>query len=440
MAVILASAAALSLGSAQAGAQPAAAKSTQQIDAQKVVADVRRIISENYVLPEVRPRIDAALAAGLAAGHYNGIGDPAALADRINADMAAVAHDKHLGMRFDPAESARLAALPPGAGSDDAPPSAEDMRMAVKFNQGIVQLKVLPGNIRYMDLMGFFWGGPKTAEAYDNAIRFLKSADAVIIDLRHNGGGSPEAVQYLISHFVKPNQPLVTFYMGAKKAQPETALASLPAGRMVGTPLYVLTSGMTASAAEEFTGHVAGYKLGGVVGENTAGAGFRNAFFPVSGGYVISVSTGRAVLASTGKDWEGVGIAPTTKVDADKALDAATALALRRIASGARPDEQRLYEAQAQLLDAKINPVPTALALDRYVGTYGERSITLKGGALTFQRQGGMKLPMVAASANEFLLDGDPMSRVRFTVSGSSVTGLELIRGDGTKVEAQRTQ
>src|SRR4051812_40298962 len=95
MANILASAAALSLTSGAATAQPTQTAATQQIDAQKVVADVRRIIAANYVLADVRPKLDAALAAGLAAGRYN-VGDQAALADRINADMSAVAHDKHL--------------------------------------------------------------------------------------------------------------------------------------------------------------------------------------------------------------------------------------------------------------------------------------------------------------------------------------------------------
>jgi hypothetical protein len=98
MTVILASAAALSLTSGSATAQPAPATAAQQIDAQKTIADVRRIIAENYVLADVRPKLDAALAAGLAAGRYN-VSDPGALADRINADMSAVAHDKHLGMR-----------------------------------------------------------------------------------------------------------------------------------------------------------------------------------------------------------------------------------------------------------------------------------------------------------------------------------------------------
>jgi hypothetical protein len=389
------------------------------------------------VLADVRPRLDAALAQGLASGRYK-VSDPAELAERINSDMAAVAHDKHLGMHFDPAEQARLAALPQGAGADDAPPSEEDIRQASKFNHGILEMKVLPGNVRYMDLMGFFWGGAPTAEAYDNAMRFLKGGDAVVIDLRHNGGGDPQAVRYLISHFLEANRPIVTFYMGANKVDRVSSLASLPAGRLVGKPLYILTSRMSASAAEEFTGHVAGFKIGEVIGEPTAGAGFRNSFFPVTGGYVISVSVGRAVLASTGKDWEGVGIMPTTKVAADKALDVAQVHALRKIAASAPAGERRMLEARAAVLDAKLNPVATALPLPAYVGVYGERHITNDGGKLVFQREGGQRRELVAVGSNEFAFAEDPTQRVTFKVAGNSVTELELIRGDGSTVVAAR--
>jgi hypothetical protein len=434
-------AAALALVSGYAEAQPASAPpaAAAQVDAQKTIADVRRILAANYVLADIRPKLDAALAQGLASGRYN-VTDPNILAERINADLSAVAHDKHLGIQYSPAQSSELAARPAGAGADDAPPSAEEIRQATRLNHGITELKVLPGNIRYMNLTGFFWGGKATAEAYDNAIRFLKDGDAAIIDLRHNGGGSPDAVQYLVSHFLEPNRPIVTFYMGANKVDRLSSLASLPAGRLVGKPLYVLTSGMTASAAEEFTGHIAGFKLGEVIGETTAGAGFRNEFFPIAGGYAISVSVGRAVLASTGKDWEGVGIAPTTKIAADKALDVAQVHALRRLASSASGDEQRLLEAQAVVLNAKVNPIAPALPLESYAGTYGERSVTVEGGALRYQRQGGPRHPMIAVGANEFSFDDDPTARIRFTVAGSNVTALELIRGDGSKVDAQRTQ
>ena len=62
---------------------------------------------------------------------------------------------------------------PAGAGADDAPPQlAEEIRFADRLNHGILQLKVLPGNIRYMETVGFFWGGEKTE-------RRLRQCDAL---------------------------------------------------------------------------------------------------------------------------------------------------------------------------------------------------------------------------------------------------------------------
>lgn len=439
---ILASAAAVSAvtASTAATAQAAPAAAEAKVDGKAVVADVRKILAANYVLPETRSKLDAALAKGLAGGRYD-LTDPGTLADRINSDMAAVAHDKHLGISFNPAQSKELASRPTGAGADDAPATEAEIRQATQFNHGIVELKVLPGNIRYMDTRGFFWGGKKTAEAYDNAMRFLRDGDAVIIDMRHNGGGSPEAVQYLVSHFIEANKPLVTFYMRGESGETYKSLASLPAGRMVGKPLYVLTSGNSASAAEEFIGHIDGYKLGELIGETSAGAGFRNEFFPVAGGYVISVSVGRAVLASTGKDWEGVGIAPTTKTEVGKALEVAQARALRRIAASAAPDRKRAIEAQAAFLEAKANPVATALPIAQYAGAYdGNRSVTIEDGRLNYQRAGGPKVSLIPVGANEFGFEEDPAMRIQFAIAGGSVTALRLVRGDGSSVDAPRSR
>lgn len=423
---------------ATARAQQPIAPPVNPVLPHEVIADVRRIIAANYVLADLRPRLDAALAHGLSTGHYD-VTDPGELAERINADMQAVAHDKHLGLRYDPAGQSRLALRPAGSGADDAPPAEDEIRQATKFNYGILELKVLPGNVRYIDLTAFFWGG-RSAEAYDNALRFLRDGDAAIIDLRQNGGGSPEAVQYLVSHFLEPNRRIVTFYMGVNKVDHLASLASLPAGRLVGKPLYILTSGRTASAAEEFTGHVAGFRLGEVIGENTAGAGFRNEFFPVSGGYVISVSIGRAVLASTGKDWEGVGITPTTKVDAAHALEVAQIHALRHIALGATGKEKQMLESTARLLEAKLNPIATALTVEHYVGTYeGGRSVMLEGGKLSYQRLGGPKVELIPLGSNEFGISEDPLTRISFTVSTGRVTDLKMVRGDGSIVEAARS-
>ncbi|HEU0133722.1 MAG TPA: S41 family peptidase [Allosphingosinicella sp.] len=439
--IALIAAASAALSSQVSPAQPGGAPTAPApADGRTVVAEIRKVLAENYVLPAVRPKLDAALAKGLADGRYD-VSDPAVLIDRINADMTAVAHDKHLGVEYNPraaAEAAEAAAQPQAAGPEDDGPSPEQIREAQRRNHGFTEMKVLPGNVRYVNMQGFVWVGPKSAEAYDNVMRFLKDGDAAIIDLRQNGGGSPQAVQYLVSHFMEPNRPLVTFHMGANQVDKLATLPNLPAGRMVGKPLYVLTSGNSASAAEEFTGHVAGFKLGELVGATTAGAGFRNQFFPLPGGYVISVSVGRAVLASTGKDWEGVGIAPTKAVDPEKALQVAQMHAMRRLASTAPQREKMNYEAAAALLAAQVDPVATALPLTAYAGTFGERKVALESGRLTYQREGGPKFHLVPIGPNLFAFEDDAMTRVEYKVAGNAATALELQRGDGSKVAAVR--
>jgi hypothetical protein len=410
--------------------------SVASLDARAAVAEVRRLIAENYVLPEKRAAIDAALAAALAAGRYD-VADPQLLATRINEDLTVAARDKHLGISFDPAEAQQV-----GAHQDDHShdgPAFE--RMAQVRNHGLTEMKVLEGNVRYLAVDGFVWTGAKTAEAYDTAMRFLKGGDAAIIDIRRNGGGSPLAVQYLISHFLEPDRHIVTFHMGGKaEADRLSSLKDLPAGRLTEKPLYVLASGNSASAAEEFAGHIHGFKAGELVGETTAGAGFRNSAYAVPGGFVLSVSVGRAVLASTGKDWEGVGIPPHVKVAPERALDVAHARAVKALAAGADGIEKPLFEGLAAVLAAKAERVAPALPLAAYAGLFGERTVSVENGRLYFQRAGGPKTGLVPLGANLFAFDdGDPLSRVSFAVAGNAASKLEIVRGDGSRVSSERT-
>jgi hypothetical protein len=91
------------LGQFQAAGAPATA---QRVDSRAVVAEVRRIISERYVLPERRPVLDAALARAVFTGRYD-VADPAALATLINEDLARVGRDGHLNFNYNP-EQARI--------------------------------------------------------------------------------------------------------------------------------------------------------------------------------------------------------------------------------------------------------------------------------------------------------------------------------------------
>jgi hypothetical protein len=413
--------------------RPASAQERQ--DAKTVVAELRRLIAAHYVVAERRSQIDAILAKGLASGRYDA-SEPGVIVQRVNEDLAAASNDKHLGIHFDPQQAAMIN----GRQSDMRAEGPEWERLAQIRNHGLSEMRVMDGNVRYLRLDGFVWTGPKSAEAYDAAMRFLKDGDAAIIDLRYNGGGSPEAVQYVTSHFMEANRPLVAFHMGGSgQVDRVSTLASVPAGRMVGKPLYVLTSGHSASAAEEFVGHVGGFRLGELVGETTAGAAYRNDHFNIGGGYVASISVGRPELASTGGDWEAKGFAPTIAVAPEKALDAAHLHALRRLAQSVAVTEKPLLEGRIALLQAQVEPVTPALPLAVYAGAYGERTISLENGRLFFERKGGPRSAMIAVGPNLFLLEANPGTQIEFKPVDGTVPSFDLKRPDGSHVSAQRT-
>ena len=403
-------------------AQPAAQAPAPRVDPRAVVSEVRRIIAERYVLPERRPALDSVLAEGLSSGRY-GVTDPAVLAERINADLERVGRDRHLNIRYDP----RQAEIMQAAQNQAAPDPSAFQRQVRARNHGVAELKVLPGNVRYLDHRGNDWIGAESQAALDTALQFLSGGEAVIIDLRRNGGGNAQAADYIISHFLEADTPLVTFHMSGS-ATPNTVatLKNLRLPRMVGKPLYVLTSGASASAAEAFAGYVAGHRLGEVVGETTAGAGFRNALETIDGGFILSVSIGRAVLASTGKDWEAVGIAPTIPTPVAGALEVAHAHALRRLAGAAPAQERAQLEALADGLAARHERRATALPLTAYAGSYGDRKIVAEGERLIYERGSRPREILIPLGGNRFVLESDPGTAVEFVPSGARVATMLL--------------
>jgi len=412
--------------------QRAPAQALQATPAQTVEA-VRKSIRENYVLPAKRKPLDEALARGLASGRY-AVSDPQELAKRINEDMAAVAHDKHLGMHFDPRMSAELAKG--GGGNDAIAEGAFFAKMARRHNHGVSELRVLDGNIRLLKYDGFMWTGPDSAAAIDAAAVFLRQGDAIVIDLRTNGGGSPEAVRRLASYFVPAGKKLVTFHM--RSEAPDVSVAeAVPGGLIQGVPVYVLTSGRSASAAEEFASHVAGFKFGTLVGETTAGAGYRNDTYAMPGGFVLSVSVGRPELPD-GSDWEAKGVAPGIAVAQDLALARAQQAALEALAAKAQGPERAELEWAARVQQARMAPVAPALPLDAYAGRYGPRAVTVENGALHIQRDGGPRSKLIAVAPDLFAMDMDPRSRVQFASANGAVTGMVLQRADGSKAEEKK--
>ena len=279
-----------------AAARPAAAPRLSAADRDEALKQVKTLLSAEYVIADMRARLVERLGRAEQEGRYR-VDDPSAFGERITEDLRAVSHDGHLSFTYAPAAYAAAMAPP----SSDRGSPARARRQATRAHHGLTELRVLPGNIRYLRITGFEWVTDETGAAYDAAMRFLSDGDAVIIDLRGNGGGAPEAVQYLTSHFLPPDTLLLTFVHGSETPIQSRTLGHLPAGRLRGKPLYVLIDGGVASAAEEFAYHVQQFRLGELVGARTAGGANNNRLAPIAPGFILSVSVGRPVHAVSGE-------------------------------------------------------------------------------------------------------------------------------------------
>jgi retinol-binding protein 3 len=220
-----------------------------------------------------------------------------------------------------------------GPGSPGANEMAE--RMSRRANFGLRKVEVLDGNIGYLEVAGFD-DAPGAYAAIGDALRFLERTDAIIIDLRRNGGGSGEMSHMLFSHFLSET-PVPTIRIRDRRDGTDTTLTSVArvtGPRRTTVPLYVLTSNRSASAAEEFAFVLRNKERATIVGERTAGAGHMNDILPIGNGFLLSVSTTRVSDAVSGAEWEKVGVAPNVETPASGALETALQLARQAIPAG----------------------------------------------------------------------------------------------------------
>jgi hypothetical protein len=120
------------------------------------------------------------------AGRY-GVGDPFLFGERVTEDLREVSHDGHLSFHYAPAECA--ASIAPSSGDHGS--AAQWRRQATRDHYGLKELKVLPGNIRYLRVTGFEWVTDETGAAYDDAMRFFKDDGLDHHHGRHRRSAAP---------------------------------------------------------------------------------------------------------------------------------------------------------------------------------------------------------------------------------------------------------
>jgi hypothetical protein len=349
----------------------------------EIVQTAMAILRSRYVFPDRAAEAAASIEASLAAGEYDDL-DEQELAERLTTQLYAVCADKHLRVRAH-AEPRRP---PPAAGDDvradpgrvdphrvdphrvdphrvdphrvdphrvDPHRARQEMQNIGRLdNFGIHRVERLEGNVGYIDLHRVAL--PQNAGAsIAAAMELVSGTFALIIDLRRNGGGSPDGVVFWCSYlFDGPGTHLNDIYEAETgETRQFWSVSYVPGTRYLDKPVYLLTSHDTFSGGEDFCYTLQALDRAELIGETTGGGAHPTGMRPLSPTMAIAVPFARSVNPVTGTNWEGTGVVPDVSVPAEEAYDVAYAMALRHVLSLELPPPIRDQAAAAL---ARLNP------------------------------------------------------------------------------------
>jgi hypothetical protein len=304
----------------------------EQMSGREIVTTALALLRANYVFPELAEQAAAAVEARLAAGEYDRL-DEITLTELLTGHLQEACGDKHLRLRLGggPRPGPR-----PGPEPEE-PTDHEARRLAMRRmgrldNFGIHRVERLDGNVGYLDVRRV--AGPADAgPAIAAAMELVAGTYALIIDLRHNGGGSPEGVVFWCSYLFgeEPTHLNDIYRADTGETRQFWALPYVPGARYVDRPAYVLTSGHTFSGGEDFGYTLQALGRAEVIGETTGGGAHPTRPFPISAAVHIAIPFARSVNPVTGTNWQGTGVVPDVPAAAAQAYDVAYARALRHV-------------------------------------------------------------------------------------------------------------
>jgi len=318
---------------------PGAAVENIPLDAaarQRVLDGVAANLKEYYVYPETAQKMIDALHSHQSAGDYDKVTDGDGFAMMLTRNLQDVSHDGHLHVIYAPYK------LPPDRDEPSPDDKARFRKDMERDNCGFRKVEILPGNIGYVKF-DMFANPDVCGPTVVAAMGFLAHVDAIIFDMRENGGGDPAMVSFIASYlFDKPTHLNDLYNRKEDKTTQYWTLPYVPGSRLAEIPAFVLTAKRTFSGAEEFTYDLKTQKRATIVGETTGGGAHPVSGHRVDDHFTIGVPFARAVNPVTKTDWEGTGVTPDVPVAAADALEAAEKLAAEKAQAGKKSEPDNI--------------------------------------------------------------------------------------------------
>jgi retinol-binding protein 3 len=315
---------------------PATDAAIDRVTRARIIDGALRHLETAYVFPDIAQKMADAIRARQERNEYDAITSARTFAEMLTRHLQDVSRDKHLRVMYS-AEP-----LPERRGAPSAEERARMLESERRRNFGFDRVERLEGNVGFLELRAF----SGSRDAHDTAVaamNFLAGTDALIVDLRRNGGGSPAMIGLISSYLFDDVVHLNDFYLRESGETRQFWTSPHVVGRRYGRakPVYVLTSNRTFSAAEEFTYNLKNLKRATIVGETTGGGAHPGGVRRINDHFGIWVPNGRAINPITKTNWEGTGVEPDVKVEAAAALGTAHLDALQKIRETVDDSRQR---------------------------------------------------------------------------------------------------
>jgi retinol-binding protein 3 len=312
-----------SLRAAPVGAVPAGPEVKLDAAARgRVIEGAIAKLEEFYVFPDKAKAMGEAVEARLKRGEYDKVESGGEFARLLTEHLREVSRDKHLRVNYSPSAIPQRERSAPGAEE-----RARYRREMERINCGFEKAERLASNIGYLKF-NMFADPEVCGQTAVAAMNFLSGVNAIIFDLRQNGGGDPAMIALISSYLFDEQTHLNDLYNRKEdKTTQYWTLPYVPGKKLAGKPVFVLTSARTFSGAEEFSYNLKNLKRGTIIGETTGGGAHPVSGHRIDDHFMIGVPFARAVNPISKTNWEGVGVEPDVKAPAGEALEVAKKMA-----------------------------------------------------------------------------------------------------------------
>ncbi|MEM1402693.1 MAG: S41 family peptidase [Pseudomonadota bacterium] len=314
---------------------PAAATAITWDDGDSVVAAIVEHLRHDYVEAEVGRGAAQRLEERWAEGWLVEQSDGEALASELSRWLQEATGDGHLNVEY-----SRVQVDANAAENEEFAVAEMEKYYGAHINFGVQHAGRVGDNVGYLDLRVFpplHMGGDTVVAA----MNVIANTDALIIDLRNNGGGIGDTADLVASYlFDDGRQPLTGTYSRKTDATEQRFTQAFVPGQRFGgqKPVFVLISNRTFSAAEALAYNLQALGRAQLVGEVTGGGAHPFEYLAIHPHFVLWSVTEKSINPITNNNWQGVGVQPDIPAPAEDALD--VALGELKRTSGASMDTE----------------------------------------------------------------------------------------------------